>query len=57
MRPLLLTLAVICLAFAGCTQGKAEKIYDIKGKVVSIDVAKKSVKLDHEDIPRFMKAM
>jgi Cu/Ag efflux protein CusF len=61
MRPLLMTFtfALACLAFAGCKQGdvEKEKIYDIKGKVVSVDVAKKSVKLDHEDIPGFMKAM
>jgi Cu/Ag efflux protein CusF len=61
MRPLLMTLvvALVCLAFVGCRQGDAdkEKIYDIKGKVVSVDDAKKSVKLDHEDIPGFMKAM
>jgi Cu/Ag efflux protein CusF len=61
MRPLLMTLIVasVCLAFVGCQKGDTdkEKIYDIKGKVVSVDVPKKSVKLDHEDIPGFMMAM
>ena len=59
MRPLLMAVVLVCLAFAGCRQGDTdkEKIYDIKGKVVSVDIAKKSVKLDHEDIPGFMKAM
>jgi Cu/Ag efflux protein CusF len=54
-----LTVALICLAFAGCKQDDTdkEKVYDIKGKVVSVDVPKKSVKLDHEDIPGFMMAM
>ena len=31
--------------------------YDLKGKVVSVDVVAKSVKIDHEEIPGFMKAM
>jgi Cu/Ag efflux protein CusF len=33
------------------------KVYDVTGKVVSFDPAKKVVTLDHEDIPGFMKAM
>ena len=33
------------------------KVYDVTGKVVSLDPAKKVVTLDHEDIPGFMKAM
>ena len=61
MRPLLLslTIALVCLPFIGCSQGDTdkEKIYDIKAKVVAVDVPKKSVKLDHEDIPGFMMAM
>ena len=54
-----LTLAVLVLTIAGCTpsSGDKEKVYDIKGKVVSLDAEKKSVRLDHEDIPGFMKAM
>ena len=61
MRALLmsLTLAVLALTIAGCNSstGNKEKVYDIKGKVVSLDAEKKSVRLDHEDIPGFMKAM
>ena len=61
MRAILitLTLAVIALTSAGCNSdsGEKEKVYDIKGKVVSVDVEKKSVRLDHEDIPGFMAAM
>jgi len=61
MRPLLMTLTIafVCVPFVGCGQGDTdkEKIYDIKAKVVSVDVPKKSVKLDHEDIPGFMMAM
>lgn len=35
----------------------AGKVYDIKGKVVAVDAAKKTITLDHEDIPGLMKAM
>ncbi len=28
-----------------------EKTYDIHGKVVAVDLEKKKVKIDHEDIP------
>lgn len=54
-----LTLAVLALAVAGCNpaSGDKEKVYEIKGKVVSLDAEKKTVRLDHEDIPGFMKAM
>ncbi len=49
------------LAFIGCKadkpKGPAEKEYDIKGKVVAVAPDKKSVTLDHEDIPGLMKAM
>lgn len=55
------------LAIAGCTnsstappagkQATAQKEYPIKGKVVAVDAAKPSVKLDHEDIPGLMKGM
>src|SRR4051794_13034567 len=54
-----ITLAAISFVIAGCTSStpEKEKIYDIKGKVVSVDADKKTVRLDHEDIPGFMKAM
>jgi Cu/Ag efflux protein CusF len=55
---------VLCVALAiiGCTGGEqktsAGKQYPIKGKVVAVDTAKPSVKLDHEEIPELkMKAM
>ena len=43
----------------GCGKKAQDKetTYDIKGKVVAIDAAKKKVTLDHEDIPGHMKAM
>lgn len=61
MKPLLmtLTLALISLVSVGCgkrDEGRDE-VYDVKGKVVSVDTAKKSVQLDHEDIPGLMKGM
>jgi Cu/Ag efflux protein CusF len=66
-RWLWLVLLLGPLALAGCTtnsdktpagkQTSAEKQYSIKGKVVAVDAAKPSVKLDHEDIPGLMKGM
>lgn len=55
----LLVLAAVFLP-AGCrntSEGDKDKVYDIKGKVVAVDLEKKTVTLDHEDIPGFMKAM
>lgn len=65
MRPLLKTAAVgLVLVLAGCsnqsgsTPRDGAKVADIKGKVVSVDPAKKTVELDHEAIPELnMKAM
>lgn len=63
--PSLLFAAAVAAAslVAGCqnpstsSTASATKVYDVKGKVVSLDPAKKVVTLDHEDIPGFMKAM
>ena len=57
---MLIVLMVFVAGFvSGCGKIGAdkEKIYDIKGKVISLDVAKKSVVLDHEEIPGYMNAM
>ncbi len=53
------TFVVLALIVAGCNSGGGdkEKVYDIKGTVVSLNAEKKTVRLDHEDIPGFMKAM
>lgn len=45
---------------AGCQKAPpkaADRGYDIRGKVVAVANDKKSVTLDHEDIPGFMSAM
>ena len=53
----------LTVALAGCGGGGAEKKdsadkqYEVKGKVVAVDAEKKSITLDHEDIPGLMKAM
>src|SRR5947199_3698206 len=58
-----LSALALTVALAGCGGGGAEKKasadkqYEVKGKVVAVDAAKKSITLDHEDIPGLMKAM
>jgi Cu/Ag efflux protein CusF len=63
---LLLAATVVSTVLAGCqnpsgsstaSKSAGAKVYDVTGKVVSLDPAKKVVTLDHEDIPGFMKAM
>lgn len=59
------TLSLLCLPalaipliIVGCKSDTAkDKIYDVKGTVLAVDLKKPSVKLDHEDIPGHMKAM
>lgn len=62
--PIAVTVAAVVLV--GCqnpsgssapSKSASAKVYDVTGKVVSLDPAKKVVTLDHEDIPGFMKAM
>jgi protein SCO1/2 len=53
-------LSVALVIVAGCqssSQGPPPKTYGIKGIVVAVDAKKQSIKLDHQDIPGFMKAM
>jgi len=53
-------LFLIPWTLTGCTKSgndAKEKTYDVKGKVVAVDVEKKEVTLDHEEIPGLMKAM
>jgi len=54
--PVLLTALIV----AGCqsgSDGPKDKQYDVKAKVVAVDMDKETVTLDHEDIPGLMKAM
>jgi protein SCO1 len=57
-------LAVIALFLVGCAKPepkplseKGEKLYTLKGKILSRDVSDNSLRLDHEAIPGFMEAM
>src|SRR5260370_40165992 len=56
---LMISITMVPLASTGCGKGEGdkEKTYDIKGTVVSLDTAKKTVELNHEDIPGLMKGM
>ncbi|MGI8668438.1 MAG: SCO family protein [Aridibacter sp.] len=63
MRYLLFFLFPILL-FTACPSSKPQetssanlKKYDLKGKVVSVNKAKKQAAIDHEEIPGFMSAM
>jgi Cu/Ag efflux protein CusF len=40
---------------SGCNS--EEKIYDLKGKIVAVDHDKRTVTVDHEEIPGLMRAM
>lgn len=67
MRSIIITLALATTVAAavllpGCQSSSSPaaastKVYDVKGKIVSLDATKKVVTLDHEDIPGLMKAM
>ena len=58
---LLLIGIAFTLALLGCTSGTPnqdkERLFDVNGKVVSIDADKNKIRLNHEDIPGLMKAM
>lgn len=61
-RGLWLGVVIIVATTIGCqsaTDGSKakDKVYDFKAKVVTVDTAKKSVTVDHEDIPGLMPAM
>jgi protein SCO1/2 len=67
MRRLLTLSLLLFVALAGCHSGQKTppqsassqnfKVYHLRGKVVSTDVAKGMVTLDHEAIPGLMDAM
>jgi Cu/Ag efflux protein CusF len=47
------------LGLIGCEDRRAEErvSYEVKGKVVRVEAARRSVTIDHEIIPGFMEAM
>lgn len=48
---------LVCVLFVGCGKGvDAAKVYDVKGKVVAINVKKKMVTLNHEALPGILEA-
>jgi Cu/Ag efflux protein CusF len=57
-----LILIVATVFVLGCGDGSNSspekgRAYDIQGKVTRVDVEKKKVKIDHQDIPGLMKGM
>ena len=64
MKRALVAVAVIALAL-GCANAEkekplsedGEKLYDIRGKILSRDASDNTVRVDHERIPGFMDAM
>lgn len=64
MRTITLSCAVLLITFiGGCqnagkvTPSSSDKVYDLRGTIMSIDKEKNMVMLDHEDIPGLMRAM
>lgn len=47
----------VAFSLTGCSSTSDEKVYDIKGKVVAVQVEEKKITLDHDAIPGVMKAM
>jgi protein SCO1 len=54
---IVLAMAVVVVSGCSTSPAPAERLYDVKGKVVAVDAQKSSVTLDHEDIPGLMQAM
>ena|SRR5262249_53761696 len=60
MKYLPFAFVVLTALASGCSNsggGAKEKMYDVHAKVVSVDVEKKEVTLDHEAIPGLMGPM
>lgn len=60
LRAFWLPMLLVSLLLAGCQQppdATKDRLYDVKAKVVAVDLTKNTVTLDHEDIPGLMKAM
>lgn len=60
-----LVIAILALAVLACSDSPkqkplsepGEKVYTLKGKIVSRDAADNTINVDHEAIPGFMEAM
>jgi protein SCO1/2 len=56
-----LILGLVVLLFPGCardgTKAPEDRLYDVRGTVVSVSPEKQMITVDHEDIPGLMKAM
>jgi protein SCO1/2 len=51
---------IVAAVLVGCTSNPtktAQQQYPVKGKVLALNPAKPSIRLDHEDIPGLMEAM
>lgn len=58
---------LLALLFAACGGGSeraqkplsepGEKLYDVRGKIISADASDNTLRVDHETIPGFMEAM
>ncbi len=62
LRWFLIPLLLLSVSVPGCRDAPdgstaKDKLYDVRAKVVAVDKEKKTVTLDHEDIPGLMKAM
>lgn len=49
--------AGLVFILAGCQPQAASREYKVKGVVLAVDTASKTLELDHEEIPGYMKAM
>ena len=50
-------IAGLVFILAGCQPQAASRMYEVKGAVVAVDPAAKTLELDHEEIPGYMQAM
>jgi protein SCO1/2 len=53
----MITFVVGCQNAGKVTPSSTDKVYDLRGTIMSIDKEKNTVMLDHEDIPGLMRAM
>jgi Cu/Ag efflux protein CusF len=56
MKALLVSCALL-LAAVSCARPAAEKQYELRGQIISLDPSRNEVLIKHEDIAGFMPAM